>query len=100
MTRHNSKKGLLHFTRWCRAVILLKEKHGYAWHLQKWGPKFSQFTDQVCKEESKEIIQDASKFALDGDINLDILRKCFLIQVLPIIIYLEHSLLLLDLVYI
>ena len=67
--------------RWCRAVVLLKEKYGYGWHLQRWGSKFSRFGDEVCKEDAKEMMQDASKFALDGDINLDILRKCFLIQV-------------------
>lgn len=70
-------------SKWYYAVSQMKKKHGYSWNLLRWGVKFWLIEQQdVIEDDSKETIQEICKFIMDGDVNLDILRKCFLIEVI------------------
>ena len=69
-------------SKWHHAIVLIKEKYDYSWNLLKWGVKFWSVEEKfVCREDYKETMHDICKFVSDEDVNLDILRKCFLIEV-------------------
>nr|XP_047123873.1 E3 ubiquitin-protein ligase HERC2 isoform X1 [Hydra vulgaris]XP_047123877.1 E3 ubiquitin-protein ligase HERC2 isoform X2 [Hydra vulgaris] len=62
---------------WLHCVYTIKAKLGYNWDILKW----SSANKCLSIYNSEEIVKDICKFIQEDEANLDVLRKCFLVQV-------------------
>ena len=63
---------------WVRGVRAMKAKFGYNWDISKWSNAYK----YLSTNNSEEIVKDICKFIQEDEANLDVLRKCFLVQVI------------------
>lgn len=78
--------------KWHKAVESVGVKYGYKWKYSRWRVNSLQnLKIHQRRDTLKKVHQEIGQFVLDKTLSVDILRKCFLIQVRKLLKCLEFT---------